>query len=263
MKSRSLAVAISLGLAVIASNATAGSAPLVCLNADGTRRADCPPFLTVTDWGDICTVYHDGARSRGFGCTEIAPDGALSCQQVHCTIGAMEMGCDGPYFGDRPCDGHQELVDELELFSLINEERAQEDLPAVEYHPIASNVVEEYAEYVCARGGCARGENCHRLDGSSGGDRLREEGIRWRRWCENLAFGRMGPQGALDLWMDSAGHRDCILDDEVTQAGVAYVDCAGAPDTWIMIQLAPAAYKSARRPRPRPMLMSAGARGFN
>ena len=240
MKAKGFAMAAIFCLAAFHSSITS-SDPLVCVLTDGTRMAACPAFLTVTDWGDICTVHHDGTYTRSFGCTEIATDGSLTCLQVGCMIGEQDMGCEGTYFDDRPCEGHQDLVDEFELFDLINQARVAEGVPEVQYHPIASNSVEAYAEFICARGGCdIATENCHRLDGNTGGGRLSDVGIGWSYWCENLAFGTLSPRGAFDLWMDSLyGHRDCILNEDVTQAGVAHVDCAAAPDTWIMIQFVP------------------------
>jgi uncharacterized protein YkwD len=50
------------------------------------------------------------------------------------------------------------------------------------------------------------------------------DGYKWSKVGENVASGTTSPQRAMQLWMDSAGHRKNILNCAFENIGVGYVD---------------------------------------
>ncbi|MBY6004884.1 CAP domain-containing protein [Salipiger bermudensis] len=58
-------------------------------------------------------------------------------------------------------------------------------------------------------------------DGGSMTDRLDRAGYRYRAAAENVAQTRQGPENAMRLWINSAGHRRNMLKTNVTQYGLA------------------------------------------
>ena len=74
-----------------------------------------------------------------------------------------------------------------------------------------------------------------RPDGSSCFTILEEFGISYRAAGENIAMGQRTPEGVMDGWMNSSGHRANILNGTFTSIGVGYyVDGAGAAH-WVQI----------------------------
>lgn len=64
-------------------------------------------------------------------------------------------------------------------------------------------------------------------DGSHAGRRIARAGYRWRSYRENVGAGYMGVRDAVMGWAHSPGHRENLLADDVTQAGVGYADGPG------------------------------------
>jgi uncharacterized protein YkwD len=61
-------------------------------------------------------------------------------------------------------------------------------------------------------------------DGSSVGQRVTEAGYTWRKVGENVASGTTSPERAMQLWMNSDGHRKNILNCAFKNIGVGVVD---------------------------------------
>lgn len=59
-------------------------------------------------------------------------------------------------------------------------------------------------------------------------DMLRSFGIRFTAAAENIARGQTTAQSVMNSWMNSAGHRDNILNNSFTEIGVGYFN-AGTP----------------------------------
>ncbi|MGZ9585400.1 CAP domain-containing protein [Paenibacillus marinisediminis] len=53
-------------------------------------------------------------------------------------------------------------------------------------------------------------------------DMMQANGITYRTAGENIAKGQRSPQEVMDAWMNSAGHRQNILNSSYTKIGVAY-----------------------------------------
>ena len=60
------------------------------------------------------------------------------------------------------------------------------------------------------------------LDGSKLNDRIDRQGYRWRRIAENIAYGYRTAASVVDGWMSSKGHRDNILNCDLTEIGVGF-----------------------------------------
>ena len=71
-------------------------------------------------------------------------------------------------------------------------------------------------------------------NGSSVGQRVRQQGYDYRRVAENIAMGDRTVSAVLDRWMGSSGHRRNLLDRRLTQYGLAQ-----SGDTWVMVIGAP------------------------
>ena len=59
-------------------------------------------------------------------------------------------------------------------------------------------------------------------DGSSVGDRVKEEGYEFARTGENIAAGQTTAEQVVEGWMNSPGHRANILNADYTEIGIGY-----------------------------------------
>lgn len=60
-------------------------------------------------------------------------------------------------------------------------------------------------------------------DGSSGGDRIADEGYIFRTWGENIAVGQRTVEDVVDAWLGSPGHCANIMRSQFAQMGAAGV----------------------------------------
>ncbi len=58
----------------------------------------------------------------------------------------------------------------------------------------------------------------------SAGDMLRQYGINWSAWGENIAAGQRTPEEVVTAWMNSEGHRENILSPNFSKIGVGYIN---------------------------------------
>jgi uncharacterized protein YkwD len=68
-------------------------------------------------------------------------------------------------------------------------------------------------------------------DGSHAGDRISDQGYRWRFYAENIACGQRSADEVVTGWMASRVHRRKILSREAEQVGVGSVSVEGSPCT--------------------------------
>jgi uncharacterized protein YkwD len=105
------------------------------------------------------------------------------------------------------------------VVALVNEERE-----AAGCSPVTVDDALTDAALGHSRDQSERGEMGHEgSDGSRVGDRATEAGYQWRSIGENVASGTTSPQRAMELWMESSGHRENILDCKFQHIGVAQV----------------------------------------
>ena len=119
-----------------------------------------------------------------------------------------------------------ELAWAQEVLDLVNRERARVQAPPVEWHPEATD-----AAYLHSVDMDVRSFFDHtNPDGDGPGTRLREAGVNWGSYGENIAEGQKTPQDVMAAWMDSDGHRRNILDPAFTHLGIGvHTSPAGGP----------------------------------
>ena len=66
-------------------------------------------------------------------------------------------------------------------------------------------------------------------DGRTTFQRMRDAGYQYRRAAENVAAGTRSPADTVAAWMNSAGHRANILNCELREIGVGFVEDPGDP----------------------------------
>lgn len=66
----------------------------------------------------------------------------------------------------------------------------------------------------------------------SAGDMLRNNGINWSAWGENIASGQRTPEAVVSAWMNSPGHRANILSTNFGKIGIGYVTNANGTPYW-------------------------------
>lgn len=121
---------------------------------------------------------------------------------------------------------------EQQVFDLVNQQRAANGLAPLRLDWRLVNVARAHNALMAQRG-----ELSHQLSGEkpvcSGDDRLRDGGYPWL-WCaENVAAGQGSPQQVMDAWMTSAGHRTNILNPNLRDMGIAFVQGGKGPyGTW-------------------------------
>ncbi len=64
------------------------------------------------------------------------------------------------------------------------------------------------------------------------GDMMRNFGINWSAWGENIASGQDTPEEVVNAWMNSEGHRANILSSNFGKIGVGYVTSANGTPYW-------------------------------
>ena len=104
--------------------------------------------------------------------------------------------------------------------SLVNEEREAAGCSPVTVDDSLAEAAQRHS-----RDQAERGEMSHvGSDGSRVGDRATDAGYRWSSIGENVASGTTSPERAMQLWMQSSGHRKNILNCKFQHIGVAQVD---------------------------------------
>lgn len=99
----------------------------------------------------------------------------------------------------------------------INAERAKRGLPTLAPATALAAAGAVHLRDLSATGGFDHTGS----DGSTPADRVARQGLKSCLTAENLFRGPMPPQGVVDAWMTSQGHRDNILRRGVTHIGVA------------------------------------------
>ncbi len=72
-------------------------------------------------------------------------------------------------------------------------------------------------------------------DGSNAGTRLARSGFSASTWGENVAAGYTSAASVVSGWMGSSGHRENILNPNVTYIGVAYAQAGDGTLYWTMV----------------------------
>ncbi len=109
-----------------------------------------------------------------------------------------------------------ELAWAQEVLDLVNRERALVQAPPVAWH--VEGTAAAYAHSVDMD---VRQFFDHtNPDGDGPGTRLRNAGVEWASYGENIAEGQKTPADVMAAWMNSDGHRRNILDPAFTHLGI-------------------------------------------
>lgn len=116
-------------------------------------------------------------------------------------------------------------ADEKALLDLVNEARKKEKLQPLKANAVLAKVARLHSENMAKQEKMA-----HQLDGKSVGDRTTAAHYDYRVVRENLAAAEGDsdtpaptPKEIHDKWMESKGHKANLLDDRVTEVGIAIV----------------------------------------
>ena len=101
-----------------------------------------------------------------------------------------------------------------DLLALINEDRAEAGLSPLTLDPALCSVAQLRA------GECVTKFGHTRPNGTPYKTAVSDAGISYSHVGENLASGQSTAKEAMEIWMESGGHRDNILSDAYTKIGV-------------------------------------------
>lgn len=116
-----------------------------------------------------------------------------------------------------------------QVVKLVNQERAKEGLS-----PLSIDQPSAAAALVRAK----EIENSFshtRPNGSSFSTALTEQGARYRRSGENIAWGQKTPEQVMQGWMNSPGHRANIMNPNFTSIGVGYYRSTSGTNYWTQL----------------------------
>ena len=126
-----------------------------------------------------------------------------------------------------PCDADPaappiELQDPIVVTfaNMTNTVRANAGCGELEWHAAAAAVAKAHSRDMGQRSFFSHTNP----DGKSPFDRLADAGLTYRSAAENILTGERTASGALQLWMNSPGHRANLLDCSFTHHGVGRVD---------------------------------------
>ncbi|MET8506959.1 CAP domain-containing protein [Streptomyces sp. NPDC004787] len=115
-----------------------------------------------------------------------------------------------------------------EVVDLVNAERRKAGCPPVRSDPRLRAAAQRHADDMAARNYYAHAGR----DGRDAGDRIRAAGYAWSAWGENIHRGPHSAAQAVDEWMNSAAHRQNILDCSFEDIGVG-VNLTGNGPWWV------------------------------
>lgn len=103
------------------------------------------------------------------------------------------------------------------ILELVNQERVRQGLRPLEHDALLESLAEHYA---CEMIRYAFFSHVNPVTHSTLADRAAEFGYQYLVIGENLAAGQHSPEQVFESWMESAGHRQNILDPRFTELGV-------------------------------------------
>ena len=109
----------------------------------------------------------------------------------------------------------------LELYQLMNEERAKVNAPPLELSPVLTRVAQEHSDEMAKHNFFGH----ESLNGLTFVNRIRNAGYRFTSAAENLFAGN-GPYDdaayVINTWLRSTSHRENMLDPVYTEVGIGY-----------------------------------------
>jgi uncharacterized protein YkwD len=112
-----------------------------------------------------------------------------------------------------------------QVIDLVNKERAAAGCPALLANDTLMQVAQAHSQDMASHDFFDHIGS----DGRSTFQRIQDAGYRYRRAAENVAAGIDTPADAVALWMKSPGHRTNILNCQLRETGVGFVEDPGDP----------------------------------
>ena len=107
---------------------------------------------------------------------------------------------------------------EKQVLTLVNQERAKQGLQPLSWNAKLAAVARAHSADMSARNYMSHTNP----DGLSPFDRIKNSGISYTRAAENIAAGQRTPEAVMESWMNSDGHRQNILNPNLTELGVGF-----------------------------------------
>ena len=123
------------------------------------------------------------------------------------------------------------LTYEQKVVELVNVERQKAGLSTLKMDSAISNVARAKSKDMAVNNYFAHQSPTY----GSAGDMLRQYGISWSAWGENIASGQRTPEIVVNAWMNSPGHRANILSNNFSKIGVGYVTNSNGTPYWTQI----------------------------
>ncbi len=123
------------------------------------------------------------------------------------------------------------LTYEQQVTELVNIERQKVGMSALTLDSAISNVARTKSKDMATNNYFAHQSPTY----GSAGDMLKQFGISWSAWGENIASGQRTPEAVVTAWMNSEGHRANILSSNFSKIGVGYVTNSSGTPYWTQI----------------------------
>lgn len=123
------------------------------------------------------------------------------------------------------------LTYEQKVVELVNIERQKAGLSTLTLDSAIANVARTKSKDMATNNYFAHQSPTY----GSAGDMLRQFGINWSAWGENIASGQRTPEAVVTAWMNSTGHRANILSSNFSKIGVGYVTNSSGTPYWTQI----------------------------
>ncbi len=115
---------------------------------------------------------------------------------------------------------------EQQVVQLVNVERQKAGLSSLTLDSSISNVARKKSQDMASNNYFAHQSPTY----GSAGDMLKQFGVNYSAWGENIASGQRSPEAVVSAWMHSEGHKANILSSNFTKIGVGYaVNSNGTP----------------------------------
>jgi uncharacterized YkwD family protein len=115
---------------------------------------------------------------------------------------------------------------EKQVVQLVNVERQKAGLSSLTLDSSISNVARKKSQDMASNNYFAHQSPTY----GSAGDMLKQFGVSYSAWGENIASGQRSPEAVVNAWMNSEGHKANILSSDFSKIGVGYaVNSNGTP----------------------------------
>ncbi|MFL5804592.1 MAG: CAP domain-containing protein [Roseiflexaceae bacterium] len=178
----------------------------------GLPLSEAAPEISPTDGKTYLTQWFERARF------EFHPEHAGTPYEV--LLGLLGAELAG---GATPPAPAQAAGFATQVIELANAERTRAGCPPLATNDTLMRVAQAHSQDMADHDFFSHTGS----DGRSPFQRLRDAGYDYRLAAENIAVGVATPAAALGLWMDSPGHRANILNCELRETGVGFVEDPG------------------------------------